>query len=55
MALSLAHLSYPGTLTGGRIVRALFAVAALKAPTEIILDEIDGLLLNKNSEQDRGS
>ena len=37
------------------MVRALFAVAALKAPSMIILDEIDGLLMGKDSEHDGAS
>ena len=42
-------------ITGSRIVRALFAVAALKAPPVIVLDEIGCLLMDENSEQDGAS
>ena len=37
------------------MVKALFIVAALKAPSVIILDEIDGLLTDKASEHDGAS
>ena len=37
------------------MVRALFTVAALKAPSMILLDEIDGLLADRSSEHDGAS
>ena len=37
------------------MVRALFTVAALKAPSIILLDEIDGLLADNSSEHDTAS
>ena len=37
------------------MVKALFLVATLKAPSVIILDEIDGLLIDKASEHDGAS